>query len=724
MNVDEILSSAINNLMDKRLDVAIELLEQLYVQRPTLIGHSELEAVKNDYQLMVDYMERGFTDDKRASLYLSLLQRLYRVAADLEISWRCKNVIVYVDAFRISDHLNTSHDFIRSVLESFVSDVAMLSLLPEAERTEKAKDLYDRHQVFVNRLFNTLWTSCQWSDDDCAFYTGLMLSPMVDVVDQQLLVSAVTLGAMNQFDINKFKALTTVYQQSTDERVRQRALVGWVLSVFEGMDIFPEQDEIIRKLCENKDTIRELYTLQIQFFYSQDTEKDNEKLQRDIMPYLVEGSNITIGRLGIVEKEEDSLENILNQDAEDKRMEQMEEKVRKMMEMQKQGSDIYFGGFRQMKRFPFFNDLANWFTPFYIDHPALRTTIERIGQPNILETITNQGNFCESDKYSLAFAMESIINQIPGNIKEMMGSEGAFAPMGTTLDKSNPTYICRAYIQDLYRFFRLYRSSNELINPFIDNHKSSFVADTFFFVYKSFIGTGLDEYKMRLALYLYKHKNMDKLVELMSTFHVEDANYNILMGYINLYFGKPDVAYQIFNMVLQEDTENQWALKGMARAAMDCEDYNTAEHTYSQLLRLEPDNINYAVKRCVTLLKTERYAEAREELFRLDYQYPDNMNVKRVFAGRMLLDKSLDKASQLYDRILSDAPMAEDYLNSGYCWWAKGNIGQAKNSFQAWITMTKGNKDRLLEEIRNDQKVLDLYGITEIDCLLMVNLIK
>lgn len=724
MNVDEILSSAINNLMDKRLDVAIELLEQLYVQRPTLIGHSELEAVKNDYQLMVDYMERGFTDDKRASLYLSLLQRLYRVAADLEISWRCKNVIVYVDAFRISDHLNTSHDFIRSVLESFVSDVAMLSLLPEAERTEKAKDLYDRHQVFVNRLFNTLWTSCQWSDDDCAFYTGLMLSPMVDVVDQQLLVSAVTLGAMNQFDINKFKALTTVYQQSTDERVRQRALVGWVLSVFEGMDIFPEQDEIIRKLCENKDTIRELYTLQIQFFYSQDTEKDNEKLQRDIMPYLVEGSNITIGRLGIVEKEEDSLENILNQDAEDKRMEQMEEKVRKMMEMQKQGSDIYFGGFRQMKRFPFFNDLANWFTPFYIDHPALRTTIERIGQPNILETITNQGNFCESDKYSLAFAMESIINQIPGNIKEMMGSEGAFAPMGTTLDKSNPTYICRAYIQDLYRFFRLYRSSNELINPFIDNHKSSFVADTFFFVYKSFIGTGLDEYKMRLALYLYKHKNMDKLVELMSTFHVEDTNYNILMGYINLYFGKPDVAYQIFNMVLQEDTENQWALKGMARAAMDCEDYDTAEHTYSQLLRLEPDNINYAVKRCVTLLKTERYAEAREELFRLDYQYPDNMNVKRVFAWTMLLDKSLDKASQLYDRILSDAPMAEDYLNSGYCWWAKGNIGQAKNSFQAWITMTKGNKDRLLEEIRNDQKVLDLYGITEIDCLLMVNLIK
>ena len=107
------------------------------------------------------------------------------------------------------------------------------------------------------------------------------------------------------------------------------------------MDIFPEQDALIRELCENPTITRELLTLQIQFFYSKDAEKDNDKIQRDIMPDIMRNSNLTIGRLGIMEKEEDAIESILHQDADEKRMEQMEEKVRKMMDMQKQGSDIY-----------------------------------------------------------------------------------------------------------------------------------------------------------------------------------------------------------------------------------------------------------------------------------------------------------------------------------------------------------------------------------------------
>ena len=49
----------------------------------------------------------------------------------------------------------------------------------------------------------------------------------------------------------------------------------------------------------------------------------------------------------------------------------MEESFQKMAEMQKQGTDIYFGGFSQMKRFPFFNELSNWFVPFYSHHPAV-----------------------------------------------------------------------------------------------------------------------------------------------------------------------------------------------------------------------------------------------------------------------------------------------------------------------------------------------------------------
>ena len=723
MNVEEILSKAINCLMDRRLSNAIEVLEQLYVQRPSLMGHSEFEAIKTDYQLMVDYMGRGFSDSHRESLYSTLLQRLYRVAADLEISWRCKNVSAYVNSFRVIDHLNTSHDFVRTVLESFVSDIAMLSLQLEETREQKSSELYDRHQTFMNRLFSALWTSCQWTDDDCQFYTELLLSPTVMSTDQQVIVSAISLGAMNQFDINKFKTLVNVYKKATDEHVRQRALVGWVLAVFEGMDIFPEQDALIRELCENPTITRELLTLQIQFFYSKDAEKDNDKIQRDIMPDIMRNSNLTIGRLGIMEKEEDAIESILHQDADEKRMEQMEEKVRKMMDMQKQGSDIYFGGFSQMKRFPFFNDMVNWFTPFYLNHPALCPVISKLGDTKFLNTLMERSNFCESDRYSFAFALEQIINQLPSDIKEVIGSDAMLGPLAESDDMEDAISIRRTYLQDLYRFFRLYHTANDFINPFEDNGKGDFVADTFFFTYKSFMGTGLDDVKLRLASHLYKHQQMTELAELLTTFQSADPRYAILMGYTNIHMGKAEFAYQFFDYALKAEPDNQWALKGKARAALDAEDYKTAEEVYTELLKLEPGHKNYTMNRCVALLKLGRTSEVREELFRLDYQYPEDMNVKRVLAWAMLSDNSLDKASQLYDTLLTSTPAHEDYLNAGYCQWAMGNVQRAVELFREWMVKSGKSTEQLLEEFRSDADTLEMYGISETDCFLMLSLV-
>ena len=723
MNVEEILSKTIGFLMDKRLSNAIEILEQLYVQRPSLMGHGEFEAIKADYQLMVEFMGRGFSDSHRESLYSSLLQRLYRVTADLEISWRCRNVSAYVNSFRVIDHLNTSHDFIRTVLESFVSDIAMLSLQPEETREQKTAELYERHHSFMNRLFNSLWTSCQWTDDDCTFYTELLLSPTVVSTDQQVIVSAISLGAMNQFDINKLKTLVNVYQKATDEHVRQRALVGWVLSVFEGMDIFPEQDAIVRKLCENPAITKELLTLQIQFFYSKDAEKDNDKIQRDIIPDIMRNSNLTIGRLGIMEKEEDTIESILHQDADEKRMEQLEEKVRKMMDMQKQGSDIYFGGFSQMKRFPFFSDMVNWFTPFYLNHPALRSVINKLGDTKFLNTLMERSNFCESDRYSFAFALEQVISQLPSDIKEVMGSDVALGPLAESDDREDAISIRRTYLQDLYRFFRLYPTAKDFINPFEDNGKSDFVADTFFFTYKSFMGTGLDDVKLRLALHLYKHKQMMELAELLTTFQSDDPRYAILMGYTNIDMGKAEFAYQFFDYALKAEPDNQWALKGKARAALDNEDYITAEEVYSKLLKLKPNHKTYTMNRCVALLKLGRTSEVREELFRLDYQYPDDMNVKRILAWAMLSDNSLDKASQLYDTLLTSNPAHEDYLNAGYCQWAMGNIQKAVALFREWLAKSGKSAEQLLNEFRSDEETLSMYNISETDCFLMLSLV-
>ena len=722
MNVEEILNKVINSLIEKRLTNAIEYLDQLY-ERPSLIGYGEFETIKADYLLMVDYMRRGFADNQRESLYLTLLQRLYRVAANLEISWRCKNISAWINAFHVADRLNTSHDFIRTVLETFVSDVAMLSLQPEEVRIQKSTELYERHQLFINRLFNALWTSCQWTDDDCLFYTDLLLSPTVVSSDQQILVSAISLSAMNQFDIKKFKTLTNIYQRATDEHVRQRALVGWVLSIFEGMDIFPEQEIIIRKICDNPAFTRELLTLQIQSFYSKDAEKDNDKIQRDIMPDIMRNSNLTIDRIGIIEKEEDAVENILNQDADEKRMEQLEEKVRKMADMHKRGSDIYFGGFSHMKRFPFFNDMINWFTPFYLEHPSLCSVSSKLGDTMFLNALMERSNFCESDKYSFAFAIEQIADQLPNNIKNVINSDAAFGSLVQSDDKEDAFSIRRTYLQDLYRFFRLYDKAGDFINPFEDNGKGDFISDSFFFTYKCFEESGLDDVKLRLAMHLYKHQKTMELAELLTTFQSSDPRFSILIGYTNINLGKADAAYKYFDDALIADPDNRWALKGKARAALINEDYDLAEEVYGLLLNLEPGHKGYTMKRCVALLKMGKFSEVREELFRLDYQYPDDMNVKRLLAWAMLSDDNLEKASQLYDTLLSECPVHEDYINAGYCQWAMGNIERAVEYFRDWMARSGGDTEQLLKEFRRDTDKLSKYNISETDEYLMLSLV-
>ncbi|WP_234396357.1 hypothetical protein [Prevotella dentasini] len=118
MNANETISTATSHIINRQLSEAIALLRPLYEQKPSLIGHDEFDAIGKDFRLMQDFMLRGFNDPQREQMYNTLVRRLYRVAADLLISWNCKNTDTYITAFRLSDHLNMGHDFIRSVLEA------------------------------------------------------------------------------------------------------------------------------------------------------------------------------------------------------------------------------------------------------------------------------------------------------------------------------------------------------------------------------------------------------------------------------------------------------------------------------------------------------------------------------------------------------------------------------------------------------------------------------
>ena len=125
--------------------------------------------------------------------------------------------------------------------------------------------------------------------------------------------------------------------------------------------------------------------------------------------------------------------------------------------MQKNGSDIFFSGFSQMKRIPFFRKYVNWFVPFYSNHPDLPEEAIQTAKTKFAERITERGPFCESDKYSFVIGLSSAISHIPENARQMM-ENGELGPLGMHGDDDNmqnPSLLRLLYMQDLYRFYRL-----------------------------------------------------------------------------------------------------------------------------------------------------------------------------------------------------------------------------------------------------------------------------
>lgn len=148
-------------------------------------------------------------------------------------------------------------------------------------------------------------------------------------MDAQMLVSATTLSAMNNMDDNKFATLIEVYTKATDEKVRQKALIGWVFSLSADTRQEKKMRPRVAEALKQAGTVSELADLQKQIIFCMNAEQDNDKIQRDIMPDLIKNNNLKITRFGIQEKEEDPMQDVFDPEASDKAMERWKKAFRK-----------------------------------------------------------------------------------------------------------------------------------------------------------------------------------------------------------------------------------------------------------------------------------------------------------------------------------------------------------------------------------------------------------
>ena len=715
MDTHQSLKEVLGHLEARNLSAAINGLESFLSVHPNQINSDRLHAVRTDYQPTADYWKRGFKDPQLPALYQSLLQRLYVLCANISRSYAIGHNS-FLSSIYLRQHMSArdwSPQNIREELETFVSDVAILELESPQQRETKQRELYRQHQHDMNVLFDQILTSDIWTDGIATVMEEMLLSPTVDTNDQQLIISAMMLSTLEHFDMAKFRTLIHVYEKAVDERVRQRALVGWVLTLNSRLvaSIYPEQIDLVHHLLEDEDHCKELVELQEQIVFCMNAEHDTQTIQREIMPDLMKNQSFRMTRNGIEETEEDPMEDILHPGEQERKLEQMEASFQRMVNMQKQGSDIYFGGFSQMKRFTFFNELSNWFMPFYPNHPDVVEVMDKTGLSRFLNVMGEKGPFCNSDKYSFVFAFQQVINQIPQNMREMLMRGEATVNELATEELESAAYIRRTYLQDLYRFFRLFPMRTAFVNPFDVDGSYLFFADPIF------SKTHLALFFNDVTAFFLKLDRLYNVLKLLANYGEarRDFQFWMMSGYLAQHYANESALafsdLQSYTNALEIQPDHERALAGLARALFSREMYEEALETYDKLLTICPEKKSYRLNFAVSLTNLGRYDEALKELYRLNYEMPDDRNVNRVLAWTLVCEGKYEAADKIYDQLLAASNVhPDDLLNYGYSLWFSGHIDEAADCFHRFLKETDCEPEFILE---NEADLLREKGITE-----------
>lgn len=715
VDVNEILKPVLERLLQRDLGGAINAMEIFLAGHPRENDADRLFAIKTDYQMMADYWRHGFKDPQLAALYGNLLRRMYVLYANAAIRHDISRSSFFSSLYvRIQ---MTSRDrqpqTINAELEAFVQDVAILQLEPKHQAKEKLKELYRKHQYAMSDLFDYIVSSSIWTDGMADSMEALLLSPTIDSIDQQLLVSAIMLSATEHFDMAKFRLLVNLYKRSTDEQVRQRALVGWVFAMDAdlGRSVYPEEVQLVEALLEDEACCKELTELQKQLIYCVNAEADNATIQREIIPDLMKQPGLRMTQNGLEEQEEDTLNDILHPDETEHNLEKVEASFQRMLDMQKQGSDIYFGGFSQMKRFPFFNTLSNWFCPFYFDHPDVSIAKEKMGDNRFLKMMLAHGPFCNSDKYSFMLAFEQVVLQIPQNMREMLERGEADMHQVAQEEEVTPTYIRRTYLQDLYRFFRVYSFRGEFKLQ-MDAQRMEYL----FFSNPIFQSTHLESSFNEITAFLMKKKRYAETVKMLGNYgkNRRDFQFYMMAGFLAQRYDMGDTgleALACYEEALKLEPGNERAMAGYARSLFYDSNYEKALEAYDTLLKTQPDKKGYLLNKAICLQNLSRNEEALKLLFRLNYEEPDDDYVSRVLAWTLTCDDKYAQAEKIYNQLLSvDHPVSDDLLNFGYCLWFMGHIDDAADCFHRFMKETGMEAEFILE---NEQALIRAKGITE-----------
>ena len=536
-------------------------------------------------------------------------------------------------------------------------------LIDDVCAEKKSKDMS------YNPAFSAFWQENRITEE-LKNKAGELLRNDENEVDTCLSVSAITISCIEVFDAEKI-ILLIKFSNHEDKRVSIRAFVGLLLCLQihkNRYSFYPNINNELNLLFNSDEKIELAQIIYKQLLRAKQTEKITKDIKENIIPLISKiapkiNEDLTINKDKDWDGETENIQQMLEESGVSKKMESFQEL---MME----GADTNFSSFQHLKDMAFFQNIENWFMPFY--HESKDLDGLRNENPEILDMVDNIFFLCDSDKYS--FCLNLL--RIPSNARETL-SEQLKVTSDKKIDDNSEKDISNLYIQDLYRFYKLYKGKDQLIDPFTDS----------FNIYKSPFFRFLNE---------------------ENTYIAELADF---------YFTKQQYEDALYAFQFSDTTTSVETLKKIGYCYQKLMDYRKAIENYEKCEIIEEGNfwVNKNIAFCYK--KISKYDSALKYYKIADSLNENNISIIFNLAVCYTQLKEFEKGLNCFNKIEYlevEATHSEDYyLYKGHCLWANGKKAEAIENYK------KYPYDKLFEELTNSP-----IGLSSIECIYISDYVR
>jgi tetratricopeptide (TPR) repeat protein len=721
-------------LSERKLKPAFDLLEKMISANGLGELRNQLTELEQNYRYMLKYTVEGISDPERQKVYHHILFATFELAdlcAD-HLKMKYSTSLEYQKKRGFARFFfGNIHEYFRE-LESFHLENELRSLI-EASSFDKKNELEEeRHFQKLINLFYHYWFKNKLSEEEISVFKLFIQNPHIPVYEKSLLVTSITLSQLLFFDEQKIMLLFEGYE-SNQEEVNQRALTGLLLTLYHydsRLSLFPAITARFTLLNEKPYSRQHIEKVILQLIGSKETEKIQRKLQDEILPEMMKLSPNLRNKFSIEAMLGDALNEDKNPEWRDifKDSPGFMNKMEELSELQMKGADIFMTSFANLKSFPFFSELSNWFIPFYSNHPQLMnssTMQDQQENSKLFDLLMRTPVLCNSDKYSFSFSMQTI----PAEYKKMMFDtlSAEFDQLIEAENEDDPLShnkkseaISGQYIRDLYRFYKLHPQREGFENIFswqFDFHKKkvfrSLMRDDHqlfrdiaeFYFAKDYYGDAADLYKLLLVDF----EEAELLQKLAFCFEKLNDYESALSYYL-----KADLF----------DQNKIWNLKKIALCYRHKKNADLALSFYLQAIALDPENLSIHISIGHCRMELKQFDEALKSFFKVEYLSPGNKKIWRPIGWCSLLVGKKQQSEQYFRKLVEDSPNKFDLMNMGHVQWCLGNRKTALDFYKQSITNADMSETEFMEAFQEDLEHLLNQGVDPEDVPIMLDQLR